>query len=206
MMRVGLTGGIASGKSTVAAWLRENGVPVADADVVARTVLSPGSPAAAELAHALGPGVCGPDGTLDRAALRARVAADPAARRTLEAITHPRIRAAAADWCAAEAAAGQPVAVWEAALLIESGAAAGWDRLLVVACPPALQHRRLIARSGLDPAEAARWVEAQAGNPRRFAAADAVIWNTGSPAALLAAAAAAWAAIGGPPLPLPLRT
>ena len=202
MMRIGLTGGIASGKSTVASWLRANGVPVADADQVAREVLAPGSEAVAELSARLGPGLVGADGVVDRAALRARVAADAGARRALEAVTHPRIRAAAAAWCASVEADGHPVAVWEAALLVESGAHAAWGRLLVVACPPQVQEARLRARSGLDAPEAARWVAAQASNAQRFSLADAVIWNNGAPEGLPAAAAAAWAALGGPALPL----
>lgn len=132
MKAVGLTGGIASGKSTVAGLLRDQGVPVIDADRVSREVVAPGSAGLAEIVRAFGPQVLAADGSLDREALGRRVVADAEDRRRLEAITHPRIAAEigrALDTCAAE---GAPVAVVEAALMVETGSFRRYDIFLVV--------------------------------------------------------------------------
>ncbi|MDP2310041.1 MAG: dephospho-CoA kinase [Pseudomonadota bacterium] len=159
MRTVGLTGGIACGKSTVADLLRARGVPVLDLDKVARDVVAPGEPALAEIA-ARWPSVI-VDGTLDRRALGAVIVADPAAKRALEAITHPRIWERTERWLAEQARAGAPVAVVEAALMVETGSHTRYDTLLVVSCSPEVQRARLAAREGYDDATVARWLAAQ---------------------------------------------
>ena len=133
MITVGLTGGIASGKSSAARLLRAWGVPVVDADQVARDVVAPGEPALAGIVARFGAHILQPDGSLDRAALRGIVTADAAERRALEQITHPRIAAAISDWLWDRAAEGEPVAVVEAALMVETGSFRRYDLLLVVA-------------------------------------------------------------------------
>ncbi len=174
--RVGLTGGIASGKSTVAELFAGRGVPVIDLDQVAREVVEPGRPALAEIVAAFGDGVLGPDGRLDRQALRRRVFGDEPARRKLEALLHPRILEAAVEQAAA---AGGPYQLIVIPLLVESGLAGWLDRVLVVDCPPETQLARLIARDGGDETLARGILAAQAGRADRLAAADDVILNDG---------------------------
>jgi dephospho-CoA kinase len=177
-LRVGLTGGVASGKSAACARLAALGVPIVDADVVAREVVEPGQPALAEIAARFGPAVIGPDGHLDRAALRARVFADPGERRALEAITHPRVRERMR--AQAEAATG-PYVVLAIPLLAESGADYSWlDVIVVVDVPEAVQLQRLLARDGNDEALARAMIAAQAPRERRLALADEVIDNSGT--------------------------
>jgi dephospho-CoA kinase len=151
MRVVGLTGGIASGKSTVSAMFRELGAPVIDADEVARDVVEPGTPGLLEVARRF-PGVVDSTGRLDRAALGQRVFADPTERRALEAILHPRIREEVARRLDALARAGMTVALYDAALLIENGLHRGLDGVIVVSAPEAVQRSRLAARDGLDDA------------------------------------------------------
>jgi dephospho-CoA kinase len=159
---VGLTGGIASGKSTVSAMLEEAGVPVIDADRLAREAVEPGRPAFDEIVAAFGRGVVGADGRLDRARLGAIVFADPEARRRLEAIVHPRVfeaeRAALAELARARPGS---VAVVDAALLLESGNHRWMDAVVLVAAPRETQIARLMARSGLPRAEAEARLAAQ---------------------------------------------
>jgi dephospho-CoA kinase len=183
---VGLTGGIASGKSAVGRAFRNLGVEVVDADAVSREVVAPGQPALTALAAAFGTGILRPDGTLDRPALRQRVFADPAALATLNGITHPAIRA---RLMTRAAAARGPYAVLEVPLLVEGGLAREVDRILVVDCSEDLQRERLRARDGTGPAEAAAILAAQASRSARLAAADDVIANAGSLADLDAAVA-----------------
>lgn len=184
-LRVGLTGGIASGKSAVSARLAALGVPVIDADVLARVVVAPGSEGLAEVVDAFGRGVLGADGGLDRPALRARVFADERARRRLEAILHPRIRTAMQ---AALAEVTAPYAVLSIPLLAESRAGYQWlDHIVVVDVPPAVQLARLRARDGIDAGLAARMLGAQASREQRLAIADTVVDNSGDLAALHAA-------------------
>jgi dephospho-CoA kinase len=176
VLRIGLTGGIASGKSVVAAMFASLGVPVIDTDHIAREIVAPGEPALAEIAAAFGPAVLAADGSLDRAALRTRVFANPAERHRLEGILHPRIR----DRALAQAAtAGGPYQVFVVPLLVETGFAALVDEVIVVDCPPAEQRRRLLQRDGGSAAEAERIMAAQTGREARLAAADAVIDNSG---------------------------
>lgn len=180
-LRIGLTGGIASGKSAVADLFAALGVPVIDSDVIARQVVEPGEPALEAVVDAFGPGVLAPDGRLDRPALRALVFADPDARRRLEGLLHPAIRAR----MAAEAAtAGGPYQVQVIPLLVEGGRADAVDRVLVVDCPEALQLERLAARDGESPERARAILAAQASRAVRLAAADDVILNDGSLEAL----------------------
>jgi len=194
---IGLTGGVAAGKSTVAAAFEalRPGCRV-DADLAARAVVEPGTEGlAAVLAH-FGPGVLAADGRLDRAALRQRVFADASARKTLEALLHPRIRA----WMLAQAAAADtPYVLLDIPLLAEGGGRAAWPmltRIVVVDVPVALQQSRLMARDGIDAALAERMIAAQATRAERLAIADDVLVNLGSAADLAAAVArldARWA-------------
>lgn len=159
---VGLTGGIASGKSTVSRQLAELGCRVIDADVLAREVVAPGEPAWHAVLEAFGREVLRPDGTLDRPRLGALVFADAEKRRRLEAITHPAIQARRDAILADLAARGfDGLVVQDAALLIEVGAARRVDRLIVVYADRTVQLERLMRRDGLDPAEAERRVASQ---------------------------------------------
>ena len=186
---VGLTGGVASGKSEVTRRFAALGVEVVDADVAAREVVEPGQPALARIAERFGAGMLLADGRLDRRQLRERVFADAQARRDLEAITHPAIRARVK--AQAQAAPG-PYAVVAVPLLAEAGRAAyPWmARVLVVDAPESLQHDRLMRRDGVDEALAARMIAAQASRTVRLAIADDVILNDGDPAHLDTAVAA----------------
>jgi len=195
MKTIGLTGGIATGKSTVACMLRERGVPVVDADQLARDAVAVGSPALAQIHERFGDGVIQPDGSLDRAAMRTIVLADPAARADLEAITHPAIAALTIGWLSERAQAGEPVAVVEAALMVETGSYKHYDALLVVSSPPDLQLRRLMSRNGIDEAEARRWLAAQLPLSDKEAAADEVVMNSGDIDALADRLDAAWTAL-----------
>lgn len=190
MITIGLTGGIGCGKSTVAGLLRERGVPVLDLDQVAREVVAPGQPALAEIG-ARWPAVV-KDGVLDRKALGALVVADPAARRELEAMTHARIWARMEDWLREQAAAGAPVAVVEAALMVETGSWRRYDKLLVVSASPETQVARLSSREGIDEDAARRWLAAQLPLAEKERVACAVVRNDGSRDALVAALDAAW--------------
>lgn len=175
---VGLTGGVASGKSLVSSQFRALGVPVLDADQVARDVVEPGQPALSEIAAAFGPASLLADGRLDRRRLRAIVFADPQARRRLEHITHPRIRERIRAWMDAQSA---PYCMLENAILFESGMDALVDRVLVVDAPESLQRERLAARDGVDPALVEQMLAAQSPRELRLERADDVILNTGSP-------------------------
>lgn len=196
MRTVGLTGGIASGKSTVARLLRARGVPVLDLDVVARDVVAPREPALAEIA-ARWPGVV-QDGVLDRKALGERIVADPGARRELEAITHPRIWERMETWLGEQERAGASVAVVEAALMVETGSYRRYDTVVVVACSPEVQRARLVSREGYDAATTERWLAAQMPVQQKVAVADIVIWNNGGAAELASALDAGWLRVVSP--------
>jgi dephospho-CoA kinase len=177
---VGLTGGIATGKSTVDTVLRELGAVVIDADVLAREVVEPGEPALAEIAAEFGPGVLGPDGRLDRKALGAIVFADPDRRRTLEAMTHPRIRERfqqRVDALTAQEFRG--LVFFDAPVMIESGNYRNMDRLVVVITDEATQVARLRARDGIDRDEALRKIRSQMPLAEKAKLADYVIDNSG---------------------------
>jgi dephospho-CoA kinase len=161
VLRVGLTGGIGCGKSHVRRRLAARGFETLDLDLTAREVTAPGSPALAEIAAALGAGVLGPDGSLDRPALAAIVFADAEARARVNAIVHPRVRGAEARWAAASAGREGAVLVTDAALLVEAGAHLRFDRLVVVHCDPRAQLARLRARDGLAEEAALARIAAQ---------------------------------------------
>lgn len=175
---VGLTGGVASGKSLVSARFRLLGVPVLDADQVSRLVVEPGQPSLAEIATQFGTDMIQPDGTLDRRRLRERVFADPDARRALERITHPRIRTHIRAWLDAQTA---PYCMLENAILFESGMDALVDRVLVVDVPEDVQRARLTARDGIDAVLVQQMLAAQSPRALRLERADDVLVNTGTP-------------------------
>ena len=184
---VALTGGIAAGKSAVARRFEALGVPVHDADVAAREVIAPGSDGLAEVVTAFGRDSLDKAGQLDRMAMRRRVFADPAARDTLEAIIHPRVRAWLRERVAAERA---PYCLLAIPLLTENIEEYRWvDRVLLVDVPKSVQFDRLIARDGIDEALALRMIGQQATRAERLALADDVIENSGDEAALDAAVA-----------------
>lgn len=176
MIRVALTGGIASGKSAVAALFEARGVPVVDSDAIAREIVAPGSPALEAIRRRFGEGILQGDGTLDRRALREQVFADPVARRDLEAITHPAIRARMQEW--SQAVTG-PYQIHMIPLLVESGGRRDFDRVLVVDCPEELQIQRVMQRDGVDANSARTILAAQASRAARLAIADDVIVNDG---------------------------
>lgn len=186
-LRVGLTGGIASGKTTVSRLFARLGVPIIDTDVIAREVVAPGTPLLQRVEQELGPGLIGADGALQRRQLRERVFSDPDARRRLEALLHPAIRAEVARQ---SAQATGPYHVLVIPLLVEGQGRIPVDRVLVVDCPEDLQIRRLQARDGSSAAQARAMLAAQASRAARLAAADDVIVNDGDPDRLEAAVAA----------------
>jgi dephospho-CoA kinase len=176
-LRIGLTGGIASGKSTVAEQFKELGIPVIDADEAARAVVEPGTPGLANVVHRFGTGVLLPNGSLDRRALRTLIFRDPASRRDLEVILHPLIQTHMEQ--SAKAVAG-PYLVMAIPLLIEGGSANGVDRILVIDVDEAVQLQRVMARDGCPLAEARAILASQASRSVRLAAADDVLLNTGT--------------------------
>jgi dephospho-CoA kinase len=177
MVRVGLTGGIASGKSMVAAELAERGAIIIDADVLAREVVEPGTPALAAILDRFGMQVL-KDGQLDRSRLAEIVFADPIARRDLERIVHPAVRARAAEL---ERAAGDAaVVVHVIPLLVETGQHEDFDFVITVDADHETQVQRLMVRNGFTRAEAESRIAAQASREDRTRAADVVLFNTGS--------------------------
>ena len=184
---IGLTGGIASGKSTVAARFRALGVPIVDADQLAREVVESGSDALHEIVHVFGPDVLDESGSLDRKKLGAVVFDDAEARKTLERITHPRIAALSMQRMAQLATSGAPYGLYEAALLVENGAHRAMNGLVVVACKPETQLARVMARDGLDADAAKARLAAQMPLAEKLAAATWVIWNDGDRSTLEAA-------------------
>ena len=176
-MYVGLTGGIASGKSTVADFFADLGVPVIDTDIIAREVVAPGQPALDEIRVAFGDRVIAENGSLDRARLREIVFADAVRRTELEGILHPRIRDAAFEQAAT--AAG-PYVIIVVPLLYESPMRDAMDRILVVDCDEDTQLQRLTARDDESVAQARRIIAAQASREQRLSIADDLIGNEGS--------------------------
>ena len=184
---VGLTGSIATGKSTVSDVFRRLGCVIIDADVLAREVVEPGRPAYDDLVGEFGRGILQPDGTLDRKKLGAIVFAAPAKRARLEAITHPRIRERFAVRLAELAARGfAGIVVFDAPVLIESGASGAMDCLVVVVTDEATQARRLIARDALDPAEAEQRIVSQMPVAAKAKLAHYVVDNSGDREATIA--------------------
>lgn len=184
MKLVGLTGGIATGKSTFARALRDLGVPVIDADQLARAAVARGTPALAAIVARFGPEVLGPDGELDRKRMADRVFADPAARAGLEAVVHPAVREGMRAETGRLARAGHAVAFYDVPLLYEVGLERELDAVAVVWSPRAVQRARLRARDGLSEAEAEARLAAQIPIDEKAALADFVVANDGDPEAL----------------------
>lgn len=177
---VGLTGGIATGKSTVTKMLRQLGARVIDADVIAREVVAPGTEGLAAIHETFGDEVLASDGTLNREALGRLVFADPAARARLNAITHPRIAMTMMQRAAEAGNEGLAWVIYDAALLVENGIHEMLPASIVVACSEDTQRRRLIARDGFTPAEAEARIDAQLPLAKKIAVADWVIDNDGT--------------------------
>lgn len=192
-VRVGLTGGIGSGKSLVAALLAERGAIVIDADAIAREVVAPGTPGLAAIAKEFGSAVLHADGSLDRAALASVVFADPGRLESLNAITHPLIARESA--ARIEAAPAGSVLVYDMPLLVENGLVDGWDLVVVVDAPDDLRLQRLQAR-GLERHDAERRMAAQATRLDRLAVADVVIDNSHTLEAVAQQVDQLWARIG----------
>jgi dephospho-CoA kinase len=176
VLRIGLTGGIGSGKSTVAALLAEHGAVIVDADRIAREVVEPGTPGLAAVVAEFGERVLAADGSLDRPSLAGVVFADPAARARLDAVVHPLVRARAAELVAA--APRDAVVVQDVPLLVETGQAASYDLVLVVRADVEERVRRLVGR-GLTAEDARARIASQATDEQRAAVADVVISNDG---------------------------
>jgi dephospho-CoA kinase len=176
--RIALTGGIASGKTTVADLFAALGVPVIDTDVIAREVVEPSQPALAQVVEAFGTEVLAADGHLDRRRLRERIFSDPDARRRLEAILHPAIRA---EMERQSKVAGGPYQVLVIPLLIEGRRRDHVDRVLLVDVPEELQIQRLMWRDGVSHEQAQASLNAQATRAERLAMADDIVRNTGRP-------------------------
>ena len=198
---IGLTGGIGSGKSTVAALLVAHGATLVDTDAIAHAITAPGGPALPALRQRFGDDVAGADGALDRAKMRSLVFADPDAKRALEAILHPMIGAEAQRQATAAETLGAGVVVFDVPLLTESSHwRARCQRILVVDCSAEVQVQRVIARSGWSADQVRRVIDQQASRERRRAVADAVVFNdTLSREALAAEVATLWSAWGLPP-------
>jgi dephospho-CoA kinase len=179
--RLGLTGGIGSGKSTVAGMLADRGAAVVDADAIARATTASGGAAMPAIAAAFGADFVTPGGALDRDRMRGLAFADPTARHRLESIVHPLVRTEIARQSDAASAAGARLLVFDVPLLVESLSAwrPGLDRILVVDCEPETQVARVTARSGLDATAVRAIIAAQASRARRLEAADIVLSNDG---------------------------
>jgi dephospho-CoA kinase len=178
VLRIGLTGGIGSGKSTVSRLLGEHGAVVVDADVIAREVVAPGTPGLAAIVEAFGPTVLAADGSLDRPGLAAVVFADPQTRRRLDGIVHPLVRARAGELEAA--APADAVVVHDVPLLAETGQGSSYDLVVVVEADPAVRVARLVQR-GLTADDARARIAVQATDEQRRAIADVVLDNSGTP-------------------------
>ncbi|MCA9537940.1 MAG: dephospho-CoA kinase [Myxococcales bacterium] len=196
-MLIGLTGGIACGKTTVGEMLRARGARRVDADAIAREVVEPGTEGLAAIVAAFGPGVLTADGRLDRPALGAQVFGDPALRRKLEGILHPLIAIESARRVQGALAEKPPLVVYDAALLIEAGRADHFRPLVVVFAPPEVQLERLMRRDGLSAAEAQARIASQMPVAEKAALADHVIDNSGTLAATEAQVDALWARLLG---------
>ena len=181
IIRIGLTGGIASGKSTVAELFAARGVPIIDTDKIARDVVEPGQPPLERLVERFGTGILTPDGHLDRPKLREIVFSDPKARAALEALTHPAIGTAVE---ALAAAAGGPYQILVIPLLVEKGLGTRFDRVLVVDCPEEVQLERMQSRDGSTPEQARAILNAQTSRAARLKAAHDVIHNESDLASL----------------------
>jgi dephospho-CoA kinase len=176
---VGLTGGIACGKTTVASMFGELGIPVVDADALAREVVEPGTPGLKRIVDEFGKGVLGQDGRLDRKKVGDLVFGDEEAREKLNAIMHPMIGAAGATHMAALRESAAPYVLYEAALLVETRTYEAFSALIVVSAEESLQRLRLIARDGFSVSEANARIASQLPLARKIAVADYVVTNNG---------------------------
>jgi dephospho-CoA kinase len=192
---IGLTGGIASGKSAVAGMLRDLGAPVIDADLLAREVVAPGSDGLAAIRDQFGPDLLDETGALDRQKMGDLVFRDPEARRKLNAITHPRIAAASQREIARAAADGHRHVVYEAALIVENGLQSWMHALIVVSVPESVQRARLMARDQIDEQAARARIAAQLPLADKVAVADYVVDNSGTLDATRARVAEIWRTI-----------
>ncbi len=192
VLRVGLTGNIAAGKSSVARVWRELGAPVIDADILARQAVEPGTPALRQIVAEWGPDVLDAAGALDRAALREIVFRDSTARTRLEAIIHPTVGALRAAESRRAAGAGSPVVVADIPLLFETGMQREFDLVVLVDAPAAVRLDRIVRDRGLDRDTAARMVDAQMPAEQKHELADIVIVNTGTVQELEQRAAEVW--------------
>ncbi len=177
--RIGLTGGIGSGKSTVAGFLARRGAAIIDADAISRSLTTPGGRAMAAIARTFGESMISPDGAMNRQAMRERIFQDPQAKRLLEQIIHPLVSQITAEQAQAALQTGHRVLVFDVPLLVESGER--WrkqvDRVIVVDCDVTTQKQRVMARSGLSGEEVERIVAQQATRAQRLACADLVVVN-----------------------------
>ncbi len=181
MLRVAVTGGIGTGKSHVIRLLRHRAVPTIDADQLARAAVQPGQPASERLRAQFGPHIFSLDGSLDRARLGRLVFADAPARAALEAIVHPPVRRAIDEWFQrCRTCTGAPFAVADIPLLFETARAVAFEHVVVVACDPATQLERVMARDGLPAAEVRRRIAAQLPIADKIARADTVVTTDGS--------------------------
>ncbi|NYD79766.1 dephospho-CoA kinase [Arthrobacter cupressi] len=190
MLKIGLTGGIASGKSLVAQRFRELGAVLVDADVIAREVVEPGTEGLRRIVEAFGPDIVDPDGRLDRARLGGIVFADPGRREVLNGIVHPLVRGRAAELLE-EAAAGE-IVVQDIPLLVETGQGSSFHLVVVVDAPEELRVHRMTSLRGMAEAEARSRIAAQASRAERLAAADVVLENSGSRDGILAQVDRLW--------------
>lgn len=184
MKRIGLTGGIGSGKSTVAAILAEHGFPIIDADKIAREVVEPGQPALAELALTFGEDILNEDGSLNRQALANVAFVNEENRQALNNITHPRINARTEELFAEAESAGKEAAVWDMPLLVDQGYQDRVEIVIVVDVDAETRLKRLVGSRGLDEADARRRIASQIDDETRRKAADFIVDNNGERAAL----------------------
>jgi len=178
MKRIGLTGGIASGKSTVAKLIRDKGIPVIDADQVAREVMSPGSPVLDEIAKQFGPEFLQEDGSLDREKMGSLVFSDPQSRQKLNQITHPAIGMRAAEIMQSYEDQGEPCIVYEVPLLFEAGLHQIFQPIILVAIPKTVQVQRLISRDHISEQDALARIESQMSLEEKEKLSDYIIDNT----------------------------
>ncbi|MFF2840912.1 dephospho-CoA kinase [Paenarthrobacter sp. NPDC057981] len=190
MLKIGLTGGIASGKSLVSSRLQELGAVLIDADVLARQVVEPGTPGLEQLVEAFGTDILDPDGRLDRPRLGSIVFRDPAQREVLNGIVHPLVRRAAA--AIMDSACTGDIVVQDIPLLVETGQGRNFHLVVVVDAPEDVRVQRMVEFRGMDPEDARSRMAAQAGRAERNAAADVILDNAGSPDQLLASVDALW--------------
>lgn len=194
MLKIGLTGGIGSGKSTAASRLQQLGATIIDADQVAREIVEPGQPALAELVEAFD-GILNQDGSLNRAELARQAFATPEATEKLNSITHPRIRQRTQQLFAEAEASGVEVVVYDMPLLIENGEYRHMDHVLVVDAPDDVRVERLVNYRGLEESDARRRIAAQIDRDTRLQAADTVLDNGGDREALIAQVDTFWETI-----------